>query len=196
MGKTPNYTKAVVIVHGKSELILVQYIRSNLKLPIKIVSKENGRKSIEITSLKNEFRKPEYKSVEQFADKHNIEFDESDGCLNSFKLFVIMDKDDCSEEIYQSYINKSLFRNSPLKDYIVPICNNPDLETVLTGTKYMPKPIRSKDKASYYSKIFPVNHSGHYDHDILKDLHDFYNCLNGIQNTNMDQFIKYCLDLI
>ena len=46
-----NYCKAVVIVHGKSEYLMVQHIKSSLHLPIEIYAKKKGNNSIQITSL-------------------------------------------------------------------------------------------------------------------------------------------------
>ena len=41
-------TVAIVVAHGKSELIMSQYIKSNLRLPIEIYSEKNGRQNIQI----------------------------------------------------------------------------------------------------------------------------------------------------
>ena len=49
--KKPNYCKLVVIAHGKSELLLVEHIKSNLHLPIEIYAESNGKTSIQIDSL-------------------------------------------------------------------------------------------------------------------------------------------------
>ena len=46
-----NYTKCAVIVHGKSEFVLVKYIYTNLHLPVKIIAKDKGRGSIQINGL-------------------------------------------------------------------------------------------------------------------------------------------------
>ncbi|WP_181039155.1 hypothetical protein [Brachyspira murdochii] len=43
-----NYLKAIVIVHGKSELQMCDFIKNNLKLKIDIISKDNGKHSIQI----------------------------------------------------------------------------------------------------------------------------------------------------
>lgn len=40
--KKPCYLKAVVIVHGKSEKQICEYIKSNLRLKMEIVGKEKG----------------------------------------------------------------------------------------------------------------------------------------------------------
>lgn len=47
----PCYLKAIVIVHGKSEKQVCEYIKSNLRLKIEIESEKKGEKSIQITSL-------------------------------------------------------------------------------------------------------------------------------------------------
>lgn len=49
----PCYLKAVVIVHGKSEKQICEYIKSNLRLKIDIVSEKRGEKSIQINGLMN-----------------------------------------------------------------------------------------------------------------------------------------------
>lgn len=48
--KSLNYTKAVVIVHGKSEKQICQYIKNKLRLKMEIYSDKNGEKAIQITS--------------------------------------------------------------------------------------------------------------------------------------------------
>ncbi|WP_205314725.1 hypothetical protein [Ruminiclostridium herbifermentans] len=52
-----------------------------------------------------------------------------------FKIFTIMDTDDCTEKEKEDYINKSMFKGHWAYDYIVPIYNNPDLENVLVKAK-------------------------------------------------------------
>ena len=47
----PNYTMCAVIVHGKSELQMVRYITSNLRLPVKIIARNRGKSSIQINGL-------------------------------------------------------------------------------------------------------------------------------------------------
>jgi len=47
-----NYTKAIVIAHGKCEYIMASYIKNNLRLKMEILADKKGSKSIQITSLK------------------------------------------------------------------------------------------------------------------------------------------------
>ena len=46
-----------------------------------------------------------------------------------------MDTDDCSEDEKRKFINKEMFKGHWAYDYIVPIYNIPELETVLTEAK-------------------------------------------------------------
>ena len=45
------YVKGVVICHGKSELQLVRYATTNLHLNMPSFSRDNGKTSIQITSI-------------------------------------------------------------------------------------------------------------------------------------------------
>ena len=58
---TLNYTRCAVIVHGKSEFALVKYIYTNLHLPVKIISKDKGRSSIQINGLLDFLNKKPFK---------------------------------------------------------------------------------------------------------------------------------------
>ena len=65
--KKPCYLKAVVIVHGKSEKQICEYIKSNLRLKMEIVGKEKGEKSIQINSLKHILGDYRFNSFESFV---------------------------------------------------------------------------------------------------------------------------------
>ena len=64
--KSLNYTKTVVIVHGKSEKQICQYIKNKLRLKMEIYSDKNGEKAIQITSLKNTLNNKIFKSFKNF----------------------------------------------------------------------------------------------------------------------------------
>lgn len=46
-----NYLRAVIICHGKSEVIFAKSLKSNLKLRVEVASDENGAQSIHLSSL-------------------------------------------------------------------------------------------------------------------------------------------------
>lgn len=62
----PCYLKAVVIVHGKSEKQICEYIKSNLRLKIEIVSEKRGEKSIQINGLTNVLNDSRFRSFDAF----------------------------------------------------------------------------------------------------------------------------------
>ena len=96
---TLKYTKCAVIVHGKSEFHLIRFIYTNLHLPVKIISKDKGRGSIQINSLNGLLNKKCFKTLSAFAKEYSVEYDKKKRELINFKLFIIMDTDDCSEEV-------------------------------------------------------------------------------------------------
>ena len=126
-----NYTRCAVIVHGKSEFALVRYICTNLHLPVKIISKDKGRGSIQINGLTDFLSKKQFKSLKTFADEYSVEYDKKMKKLIKFKLFIIMDTDDCNENTRNKYISGSLFDGHLLKDYIIPLYNISNLEDIM-----------------------------------------------------------------
>ena len=92
------YKKAAVMVHGKSERYLASYIYTNLHLPVVIIDKNNGRNSIQINALKNILSSKPYNNLKSFSDEYSVEYDRKEKALKNFKLFIIMDTDDCSEK--------------------------------------------------------------------------------------------------
>ena len=189
------YKKAAVMVHGKSERYLASYIYTNLHLPVVIIDKNNGRNSIQINALKNILSSKPYNNLKSFADEYSVEYDRKEKALKNFKLFIIMDTDDCSEKTREDYISGKLFENSCLKEYIVPIFNSPNLEEVMIKSGIMTKKIQDSQKGSYYSKIFPINQDP-FSNDTLDQIRLFLKRLENVKETNLQEYIYYCLSLI
>lgn len=109
-----NYLKCIVVVHGKSEKQICDYIKSKLRFHMEIISKEKGQKSIQINGLEVLFNKDKrlcsYKNfLNYFPD---VELGDKKNELSSyFKIFVIMDADDCSDEQRKKYVNKELLKD-------------------------------------------------------------------------------------
>lgn len=140
--RTISHLKAVVIVHGKSEKQMCSFIKSKLRLNIDIYSDKNGEKSIQITSLKNILKNSIFKSQIDFLRNFEEAFIEDKRgkyvLPEDFKIFIIMDTDDCSKEQKKNFINKEMFREHWAYSYIHPIYNSPKLENVLikSGVKF------------------------------------------------------------
>ena len=190
-GANYNYTKSLVVVHGKSEYDLVEYIYTNLHLNIKIIAKDKGRESIQINGLKTLFTKESFLSLSKFSKEYGIEYDKKNKVLKDFKLFVIMDTDDCSPETKNKYISGELFEFSVLKDYIIPIYNIENLEDVMIKAGIMTKRIPISQKGSFYSKVFPVNTEPK-SLDTINQVTGFYNKIKNLKETNLKVFVEYC----
>lgn len=189
------YKKAAVIVHGKSERLLASYIYTNLHLPVVIIDRKNGNSSIQINGLNKMFNGKPYDNLKSFAEKYSVEYDNKKKELKNFKLFIIMDTDDCTDKVKEDYISGKLFEHSCLKDYIVPIYNSPNLEEVMIKAGIMPKRITDSQKGSYYSKIFPINQSP-VTNDTLEQIRLFSNKLDTVKETNLMDYVNYCLSLV
>ena len=53
MPRKASYCRAIVLVHGKSELKLVNYIAQNLRINVKILSRDKGGSSVQVSGLLN-----------------------------------------------------------------------------------------------------------------------------------------------
>lgn len=190
-----HYKKAAVIVHGKSERYLASYIYTNLHLPVEIIDRKKGRSSIQIDGLRKMLNNRPYNNLKSFAETYSVEYDRKEKALKNFKLFIIMDTDDCSDKVREDYISGKLFDNSCLKDYIVPIFNSPDLETVMIKAGIMTKRIPDSQKGSFYSKIFPINQDP-FTNDTLDQIKLFSDKLANVKETNLLEYVDYCLSLI
>ena len=128
-----NYLKAVAVVHGKSELQICQYIKQKLRLNIEIESDKKGEKAIQITSLKNTLNKKYFQKQSEFLKKFDIiKLDEKGRKIaDDFKIFIIMDTDDCTGKQIKAFKNKEMFKGHWAYDYIVPIYNSQNLKEVL-----------------------------------------------------------------
>ena len=189
-----NYTKALVIVHGKSEKQICQYIKNKLRLKIEIYSDKNGEKAIQITSLKNTLNNKIFKSYRNFINTfEDIELTDNNKSINNnFKIFIIMDTDDCSEDEKRKFINKEMFKGHWAYDYIVPIYNIPELETVLTEAK-IPFTKTGVKRKKEYIKLFPTDPK--YTKTDEVQIKELLNTLKKQKNTNLNDFLDFCLKI-
>ena len=188
-----NYLKAVVVVHGKSELQICQYIKQKLRLNIEIESDKKGTKAIQITSLKNTLNKKYFKKQSEFLKRFGIIKLDKKGqkIADGFKIFIIMDTDDCSDKQIESFKNKEMFKGYWAYDHIVPIYNSKNLEEVLEKAG-VPFEKKGKDKKKEYVKLFPTDKK--YEKSNVMEIEDLKNKLIKVKNTNLDEFINFCLE--
>ena len=192
-----NYLKAIVIVHGKSEFQMCDFIKRKLKLKIEIVSKNKGANSIQISSIMKRLKGKDIDTLDNFKNTYKDDLEIKDNKIiidKNFRIFIIMDTDDCKEEEKNNFINKNMFKNYWAHKYIVPIYNIRNLEDVLIKSEVINKnTIKNKRDKKDYIKIFPTDDK--YTKNDTIQIQEFYQKLLKVKNiSNMYIFIKFCLD--
>ena len=190
-----NYLKAIVIVHGQSELQMCNFIKNKLRLKIDIISKDKGGHSIQISSIMKRLKGKDINSLNNLKNRYKDELKIEDNEIIDFKIFIIMDTDDCrNEEEKNNFINKNMFKNYWAYDYIVPIYNITKLEDVLIKAEIIDQnTIKNKKDKKNYIKIFPITKQD--TENDIKQIEEFYKKLLKVKNiSNMHKFIKFCLD--
>ena len=190
----PCYLKFIVIVHGKSEKQICDYIKSNLRIKMEVISEKSGEKSIQINGLNHILKDKRFSSLKNFInyfdDVEIVQEKTKKKLTPEFKIFIIMDTDDCSAEQREKKKKKNMFKTHWAYDYIVPIFNTPDLENVMVkaGIKFEKKGVERKKE---YIKIFPTDKK--YSNREGVELTSFVENLKRVQETNLDDFVQCCL---
>lgn len=187
-----NYCKAIVIVHGKSELMLAEYIKSNLRLNIEIVSRDRGKSSIQVNGLMKFLNSDSrFKSIK--AIEKNFLPKVKNGKLENCYIIPIMDLDDCSEAEGERYKSGEMFNSSYLKEYIIPIWNCPNFDVVMKKAGVIEELPDDRDKVKTYTKVFPKSHSNKTNEE---EIREFSNSMKKANNTNLEKFVDMCLKML
>lgn len=184
MKLSPKKTRVMTIVHGKSEYHICRSIKSNLKIKHEIYAEKKGANSIQINGLMRLLDNGIFKDFDSFTRTYT-DIDCKKRKLVNFKLFIIMDLDDCSKEMQNKFINKEMFKKHWLYDYIVPIYNNPNLEQTMIDADI---PINKKKD---YITLFPTNHG---DLDLEKAI-NLSESLKKSKSSNFGKYIEHCIFL-
>ncbi|MDY0211084.1 MAG: hypothetical protein RBQ91_06760 [Acholeplasma sp.] len=178
------YCSALVICHGKSELIFVSSLKSNLKLKIEVRAKNNGNNSIQITSILDYINGKEFSSITKFKEKFEIEGTKK--CLKNFKIFILMDFDELeyTKQIKENFLNLSMFKNHWMQPYIVPIYSIKNFDEVMIRAGYL---INTEEKVKSYKEIFP---NGNGDFERFKQVKRNISNLSS-DYTNLNHFLDY-----
>lgn len=83
-----------------------------------------------------------------------------------------------------------MFKSHWAYDYIVPIYNSPTLEDVLEKAK-IPFEKKGDDRKKEYIRIFPTDKKYTVPEEV--ELTNFCEKLKSVKDTNMDEFIEFCL---
>lgn len=190
MKMKPIKLSVMSIVHGKSEYIMCSSVKSNLRIKHVIHAKDKGKHSIQVNSVMKELNSAKFNmSLKDFSEEYDIIYDPKKRRLVNFKLFIIMDLDDCSREKAEQFKNKSMFKGHRLYDYIVPIYNDPDLEKTIQDLGIN---IERKEKVKGFIRIFPTS-NGDLDIHMAEEFAENLN--KKCKNSNLGLYFDYCVSI-
>lgn len=179
-------THVMTIAHGQSELAICKHISSNLRIKQPCIARDGGKTSIQIGGLRNLLD-----TDRRLANPQSFSREFDDVCMikglpNNFRLFPIMDLDDCPKSMQIAYRTNRLFDGHWLSSVITPIFCAPNLEEVM---KRIGIPITRKKE---YIQIFPTNHG---DYLNLETAAEFAHELGKHDCTNLGVYVNYCIDV-
>lgn len=192
--RKPKFTNCGFVAHGKSEWHIAKYTFTNLHIRHQLFAKSNGKSSIQINGLMAYLNKI-CRNLKSFAEEYCVEYDSKTKRLVNFKLFIMMDTDDCSEQAAKDFQSKKMFAGHPLYDYIVPLFCIRNLEEVMVKAGIMTKKIPDNQKDRFYSKVFPMN-DGKHGEGTAEEIRHFGEQVRPIKETNLEELIDYCLKQI
>lgn len=178
-------TKVMSIVHGQSEYCICNNIKSNLRIKHAIYARNKGKLPIQVNGIMSILHNSIFGSYKDFIREYS-DIEHKKNQLINFRLFLIMDVDDCSLKIKNKYINKEMFIGHWLYEYITPIYNDPNLEMTMSKAKI------EVHKKKDYILLFPTSHG---DLDVIKAI-ELSQKLDSINCTNMEEYVEYCISLI
>lgn len=185
------YIRALVIVAGKSELKICQYIKKNLRLKIKIVNNSNSS----ITEFLNN---NDNKTFEEFIKAYIVN-DYNDGDLNvisGFKIFILSDLNVFDNEVdKQRFLNKELFTGHWAYEYITPIYFKGSMKEIVSecGIDYRVKCSGKIERE--YIEIFPIKDKFNFEISGRDEISIINKGLFENKKTNLNILLDYCLDL-
>lgn len=174
-------TDTLVIVHGKSEEILCQSVSRMLRMPMVVFSRNEASEAITIEQLPSILTEDPFTSKKALHRRfEDLEYNgRRDDPMKDLRIFTIMDVD-MDRRSLKSYISGDLFRNAPLRQHLVPIYSDPNLDNVLQSVGVE---IDTSRKTKSYARAF----------ERLDDPLDLYMRLRSCPSTNLDVFLRHCL---
>ena len=182
-------TTAIIICHGKSEKIFAEYLKSNLKIPIVILSESNGKNSIQIGRSLDVYisnRLKDKNSLKKMAENIKI----TKKYPENLKIFPIMDLDDTLDSsIITGFRSGEVFKNHWLSDLFVPIYNDKNFEEALKSMGREPAKHKNT-KVKDYIRVFPVQR-GESD---INAIFSFWEDCKKCSKTNMEELLEYLIN--
>ena len=150
---------------------------------MEIRSSKSGSVSITIEVLEKYFRAEPFNSHMRLK-KEYASLKMVSGKIHDLKIYPVMDKDNCDDELFGTYKSGEMFGDSPFKDNIIPIYSVQSLDEILIASGYE---IDVKNKRRSYEKMFPGE---------TGDKEAFDKLISSIPrtlDTNIHTLLEHCL---
>lgn len=193
--KCCNSTRALIMPIGKSSKKICQYIIQNLRLSIEIKEDINVSKGTNFDIIINILNDNEHKTLNAFYNTYkgiDIEGTGEDRKIKKFKIFIVLDLEQCSEVEKQEYLDKTIFKSHWAYEYIVPIFNDKNLEDALKECNVSYEKKEFKDKKMNYVKVFPIVNKFRQKKTERTEVEEFRNLIKDSKRTNLKKMLDYC----
>lgn len=187
----PLCTPAIIIVHGKSEMQIARHINCSLRLNCYI---HHRTTSIQVNGAVHELE-TNFPSARAISQKDSVQLNlNKDEICGDFKIFAVMDTDDCDEKVKNDYITGKLFASYSLRNYVVPIYNSPNLEYVLFRSGLIPRIFNDSEKVKQYGTLFPIRNTPRGDtQKKIDDMKQLSEILKKNKDTNLYLLLDYLI---
>lgn len=160
MNRITHFLPCSIICHGECECVIAKQIQIKKRRDLNVIGDKNGKKCIEINSI-NSFLIHNFPTKQAFirANKECLCVDKKTKRIINHKIISIMDKDQTSEAIFESYTNGKLFAEFWYgeEELMLPLYFNPDLDTIFN--KHGFKIDTRKHKPAQYFKYMTTQYS-------------------------------------
>lgn len=173
--------RILTINHGECENRVVDWVKVRLNMGIEKYSRENGKKTIRIENLPDVLKMKWLGSESSLHSKYrDLEyFPRANPSMPSLHIFTIMDTEFELLHSNRTYMTGNMFNGCYFRDQMTAIYNAPDMDTIFEKAGI--GRVSYKKPASYT--------------DILDDYEvlDVYHLLKDRSDSNLSEFLKYCL---
>lgn len=123
----------VVVVHGDTEYLLFDWIRSTLRTDFVIHPRLGFGHTISMKGVADVLSSPPFDKTSSLHSAYErLDYNQATREFVKLRIYPVLDVDG-DRASFRSYASRDMFRNVPMREHIYPIYNNPNLEAVLTG---------------------------------------------------------------
>lgn len=174
---------ALVVAHGACEIEFVRRLDRLLRVPILVSSRRDGGETVSVKGIRGYLESPPFRTAREFRGAFPIVGGSyTDGqLLEDFRIFPMLDIDGDTLS-RRAYITGSIFdgMDSDLRDIIVPIYNDPNLDEVMAELGYGRPGIK---KTRSYTAMC----------DAMTDPLELYRSLERCDSTNMEVLLRHIM---